>query len=277
MAEPGRPAVPPLLAGRGRPLRVAALVSATGGNLATLCGLARDRPDLVRVVLAASDRRACPALDLARREGVETWPGDFAAECGSYRAAVTEADRERYRERAEAFHDRLCDRITAYERREGEIDLVVLAYHRWIHGRFLAKFRDRIVNQHPGDLASLGPDGERSLRGLDPVGTALRRGDPATRTSMFLVDATHDGGAVLARGPWVAAGADRSDAHGHEARQKELSDRPVLRWCVTALAEGRLAVDRDRRHADGSPVVLADGVPTPLGGVDLAEQEVTAR
>ncbi|MET9628332.1 formyltransferase family protein [Lentzea sp. NPDC006480] len=256
----------PLLDGRTAPLRVAVLVSATGANLTTLLELSRDRPDVLEVVLVASDRRGTPALDVARAAGVEAWPGDFERECGRFSECRTDADRARYRDLAEAFHDRLADRVEEFEHARGEIDLVVLAYHRWIHGRLLKKFDRRVVNQHPGDLASLRPDGTRALVGLDPVGDALRRGDRATRTSTFLVDASHDGGPVLAQGPEVPyEGGSHAE---HELRQKTLSDRPALRFAVTALAEGRYGIDR-RTHPDGSAVVLLDGQPLPLGGMKL--------
>ncbi|GII65317.1 hypothetical protein Skr01_54020 [Sphaerisporangium krabiense] len=264
----------PLLDGRPRPLRVMALVSATGANLTTTLELAAERPDLLRVVLVASDRERAGALDVAARAGVPTWPGRFAAECGNHRACVTEEDRAAYRARAEAFHDRLLARVREFERADGEIDLVVLAYHRWIHGGFLAHFRDRIINQHPGDLASLDGSGARALVGMDPVGVALRRGDTATRTSTFLVDDTHDGGPVLARGPALEYHGprppSREDVDAHERRQKAHSDRPVLRWVLTALAEGRLALDPSRPRPDGTAAVLLDGAETPLGGHDLA-------
>jgi phosphoribosylglycinamide formyltransferase-1 len=259
-----------LLSGRPRPLRVLAMVSATGANLTTLVRLAAERPDAVAVSLVASDRPAAGALDVAAAAGIPTWPGRFEAECGRFRDCRTAEDRAAYAKRATDFHDRLSDAIEEFERREGEIDLVVLAYHRWIHGRFLAKFRHRIVNQHPGDLASLDGAGTRSLIGLDPVGVALRRGDRGTRTSTFLVDDEHDGGAILVRGPEVAYHGPRppstQDAQEHELRQKELSDRPALRWAVLALADGRIAVDESTRHADGSARIVVDGTPTPLGG-----------
>lgn len=250
-----------------------AMVSATGANLRTLLQVSRRRPDLVEVVLVASDRPAGPALDVAREAGVPTWPGSAAAECGRWSDCVVEEDRAAYRRRAIDYHDRLCVRVERFEARSGEVDLVVLAYHRWVHGALLDKFAGRMVNQHPGDLTALDAAGHRTLAGLDPVGTALRRGDRATRTCSFVVDDTHDGGAVIVRGPALVylgprpPGAD--DVVAHELEQKRHSDRPALTWALTALAEGRIRLDPVRRHVDGSAVVLLDGRPTPLGGHEL--------
>jgi phosphoribosylglycinamide formyltransferase-1 len=262
-----------LLSGRARPLRTMVLVSATGANLRTLLDLSVDRPDVLDVVLVASDGDSAPALRVARAAGVPTWPGDFAVRCGRASGCRTEAELAAYHRRARHYHDRLCARVEQFEERHGEVDLVVLAYHRWIHGRLLATFSRRMINQHPGDLASLDPAGRRTLAGMDPVGTALRRGDSATRTSTFLVDEHHDGGAILVRGPETAYVGPRpptdEDVERHEAAQKAESDRPALRWAVQALADGRIAVGDGGRHADGSAVVLVDGSPTPLGGWDL--------
>ena len=262
------------------PLRVLVLVSATGANLRTLLDLSASRPDLVEVALVASDRESAGALEVAAAAGVEAWPGRFAAECGRWSDCRTPAEQAGYRARARAFHDRLLARVEEYERAHGALDLVVLAYHRWIHGAFLDRFAGRIINQHPGDLADLGQDGRRSLIGLDPVGVALRRGDAATRTSTFVVDDTPDGGAILVRGPRVAYSGPQppaaADVVAHELRQKQLSDRPALTWAVTALAAGRIALDPARRHPDGSAVVLLDGRPTPLGGHDLDPVGVAA-
>ncbi|MBT0770051.1 hypothetical protein KIH74_14020 [Kineosporia sp. J2-2] len=273
MPEP--PAAPkPLLAGRSRPLRIAVLVSSTGANLGTLCRLAAQRPDVVRVVLVASDRRNAPALDVARAQGIPAWPGDFTAQCGSWAQCRSHGERAAYRRQARAFHDRLTDRLEEFGDREGEIDLVVLAYHRWIHGRLLETFAGRVINQHPGDLTRLSRSGERQLIGLDPVGCALRAGADATRTSTFLVDDSHDGGAVLVQGPLTPYRGPRpvtdADVVRHELRQKEVSDRPALRAAVLGLAEGRFALDPVARHRDGSTVVHLDGRPTALGGLRLA-------
>ncbi|MFB7947260.1 formyltransferase family protein [Kitasatospora phosalacinea] len=260
----------PVLGNRTAPLRVAVLVSATGANLTTLLQLSKSRPDLLEVVLVASDRPRAGALDVARQAEVTTWPGDFTASCGRWSQCRTDQERADYRRRARDFHNRLNERIADFERREGGIDLVVLAYHRWIQGDLLHRFRHRMINQHPGDLSVLTPDGDRAFIGMDPVGLALEAGRAATRTSTFLVDETEDGGPLLALGPEVPYTGPRPPSREqidqHELRQKVLSDRPALVWTIEAIGTGRLAIDEQRRHADGSSVVLLDNRSTPLGG-----------
>lgn len=275
----GTPRADVLLAGRGRPLRVAVLVSATGANLSTLGQLQADRPEVLEIVLVVSDRKAPPAFDIARALGLPVWPGTFAADCGSWTACRDDHEREEYRTRSRLYHDRLTDRMERFEAETGEIDLVVLAYHRWITGRFLERYRDRVINQHPGDLTVLTDTGRRALIGLDPVGDALRQGRGRTRTSTFLVDESQDGGAVLAQGPPVTYSGpwppSAEDVQQHEAAQKIVSDRPALRATMIALSAGRFSVDHTARHADDSPVVGIDGVPTALGGLILDRNPMT--
>ncbi|MFF2773859.1 formyltransferase family protein [Streptomyces sp. NPDC058052] len=253
------------------PLRIGVLVSATGANLGTLLDLRDREPDAFDVCLVASHGTTAKALDVARDAGVETWTGDFDAHCGLASRATTPEDALRYRRRAREWHDGLDARIAAWEAEHGALDLVVLAYHRWIEGALLDRFRGRMINQHPADLSVLDADGGRLLTGKDPVRLAMAEGHTTTRTSCFVVDGTQDGGAVLCMGPPVdveTRQATPDDAWEQELRQKTLSDRPCLEWTVRAFAAGRLALGADT-HADGSRTVLIDGRPTALGGKRL--------
>ncbi|MGA5219994.1 hypothetical protein ACPCAE_28520 [Streptomyces cinereoruber] len=250
--------------GGSGPLRIGVLVSATGANLRTLLDLQDAEPDQYRVALVASHGTRSPALAVARERGVEAWTGDFDAYCGTASRAVTPEARAAYRRRARQWHDGLDARMAAWEEENGPLDLVVLAYHRWIEGDLLTRYQGRMINQHPGDLTVLDARHRRVLIGNDPVAEAMRLGHPTTRTSCFLVDGSHDGGAVLCQGPPVPVRPD-GDAPAQERDQKLLSDRPCLEWTVRAFAAGSLAL-APGTHPDGSRVVLLDGAPLPLGG-----------
>ncbi|THA51689.1 methionyl-tRNA formyltransferase [Streptomyces sp. A1136] len=254
------------------PLRIGMLVSATGANLSTLIDLQHREPGRFRVALVASHGTRSPALALAREHGIEAWPGDFDARCGTASAATTSDARAAYRQRARLWHDGLDARMAAWERDNGALDLVVLAYHRWIEGNLLTRHHGRMINQHPGDLTVLDREHRRVLIGNDPVAAAMRLGHPTTRTSCFLVDGTHDGGAILCQGPAVPV-RPGVDARAQELDQKRLSDRPCLEWTVRAFAAGSLALAAGT-HPDGSRVVLADGTPLPLGGMRLTTTPV---
>ncbi|MFF9393439.1 formyltransferase family protein [Streptomyces griseoluteus] len=256
------------------PLRIGVLVSATGANLSTLLGMRDAQPAEFQVCLVASHGERVKALDVARRAGVEAWTGDFDRRCGTASAAHGLEARARYRALAREWHDGLDARLAEWERDNGELDLIVLAYHRWIEGRLLERYRGRMINQHPADLSVLSRTGEREFIGRDPVRLAMAAGRDTTRTSCFLVDPTQDGGAVLAMGPEVPVGDRRptpEDAWQQELVQKSRSDRPCLEWTVRAFAAGRLALG-DSTHPDGSRVVVVDGQPTPLGGRRLTEE-----
>ncbi|MGW0330825.1 formyltransferase family protein [Streptomyces sp. NPDC003011] len=251
-------------AGSGAPLRIGVLVSATGANLRTLIDMRRAEPARYEVALVASHGTRSAALDVAREHGIEAWPGDFDAHCGTASRATGPAERAAYRRRARQWHDGLDARIAAWETDNGPLDLVVLAYHRWIEGDLLTRYHGRMINQHPGDLAVLDDTHRRALTGNDPVAVAMDLGHSTTRTSCFLVDESHDGGAVLCQGPPVPVRAGTGPA-AQEREQKRLSDRPCLEWTVRAFASGSLALSAST-HPDGSRVVLVDGVATPLGG-----------
>lgn len=276
-ADSGAP-VTPLLPDARPPLRVAALVSGAGRNLGYLVELAAQRPDLVQVAVAAAENPWVPALGLARRAGVPAIAGRFNEKCGRWSECTTDQLKRRYGELAAEFHDELLIKLQELEANEGQIDLVVLAYTRWIHGRFLEYFDGRIINQHPGDLTELTAGGQRAFAGPFPIEYAVREGRRRTRTTTFLVDHSHDGGAILCQGPWLDWPEDqpysRIAAERHEERQASISDRPALHWVVTALAEKRLALSRAERAADGSARVCLDGVGLPFGGYDLANRKM---
>ncbi|KPI00267.1 formyl transferase domain protein [Actinobacteria bacterium OK074] len=256
------------------PLRIGVLVSATGANLVTLLDLQRAHPEEFQVCLVASHGERVKALDVARGAGVEAWTGDFDDFCGTASAARDAAARRTYRDRARQWHDGLDARLARWERCHGDLDLIVLAYHRWIEGRLLERYSGRMINQHPADLSVLSDRGTREFVGKDPVRLAMAAGRRTTRTSCFLVDGTRDGGAVLAMGPEVPVGdrqPTQQDAWEQELEQKRRSDRPCLEWTVRAFAAGRLGLSDDR-HPDGSRVVTVDGRPMPLGGRRLTEE-----
>jgi len=262
----------PIFAG-GRPMRVGVFVSGTGGNLRTTLHLGARRPELLEVALVVSDRPDCTAVAIAREHHVPTIARDFAAMCGRASAARGATERAAYAARARRFHDLLDDELRAFERRTRPLDLLVLAYRRWIHGRLLTRFAGRIVNQHPGDLRALDASGSRLLRGSNPVLAALRLGHARVRTSTFMVDEGHDAGGIVCQGPWVSATGHRptqADADRLEQLQKRASDRPALICALTAIGSGRVALDHARRAPDGSPCLTLDGLPLPFGGIDLA-------
>lgn len=261
-----------------RPMNVVFFASGGPGNFSAALQVQDSHPEVIRIGLLVTDRPAIPAIDEAMKRGIPTVTGNFDAECGRWRDAVGDSDLEhRYREAARAFHDRMLERILEEESKSNwEFDLAVLAYRRWIHGDLLEYFTDRMINQHPGDLADRGGvPPVRLFTGLHAVWDALDAGRSRTRTSTFLVDDKHDGGEILCRGPWVPAQGScrgRSYADKHENAQKELSDWPSIRFALAAIGRGEFSICSEDRHADGCRVIAYKEHELPYGGVSLPEQ-----
>lgn len=259
---------------RSQPLRVAVFASGTGGNLRAVMSLAAHRPDLVAVAAMVTDRPTCPAVSIAADARIPIIARDFRAECGRASSCRSESQRLLYAQRAEAFHDRIDAQLLDLERTRGALDLIVLSYSRWIHGRLLERFANRMINQHPGDLAQLDGNGTRALIGNDPVLSALKEGASRVRTSTFFVDAGKDSGPILCQGPALeTAGirAERGSADSFEQTMKRESDWPSVVCAVTLIAVNTVSLDANRQMEDGSHGVAICGVPMPLGGLKLME------
>lgn len=245
------------------------LASATGSNLRTLLKLQSERPDFYEVALVIVHGPRVGAIEVALGAQIETWIGDFDAVCGLRSEAQTQQDVYDYQERSRAWHDDLCARLELWESRNGALDVLVLAYHRILDGNLLQKFENRIVNMHPADLAVLDERGRRRYVGKRGVELAMLDGQPATRTSCFLVNEGMDEGSLVCRGPWVSVAGSRS-AEEQERKQKLHSDPPALRWTMSMLAQRRLTLGEEV-HVDGSRALHLDGRPLPRGGHDLTE------
>jgi phosphoribosylglycinamide formyltransferase 1 len=236
--------------------------------------LAAHRPDLVTVAAMVTDRPMCPAVSIADGAGIPVVARDFRAECGRASDCHSESQRLRYMQHAEAFHDRIDAQLLDLERESGALDLIVLSYSRWIHGRLLERFANRMINQHPGDLAQLDGNGTRALIGNDPVLYALKEGASRVRTSTFFVDAGKDSGPILCQGPALeTAGirAERGSADSFEKTMKRKSDWPSVVCAVSLIAVNSVSLDANRRMEDGSHGVTICGVPMSLGGLKLME------
>jgi phosphoribosylglycinamide formyltransferase 1 len=236
--------------------------------------LAAHRADLVTVAAMVTDRPTCQAVSIADGAGIPVIARDFRAECGRASDCHSESQRLRYTQRAEVFHDRIDAQLLDLERVSGAIDLIVLSYSRWIHGRLLERFAGRMINQHPGDLAQLDVNGSRVLVGNDPVLAALKEGAGRVRTSTFFVDAGKDAGPILCQGPaleTVGIQAKRCSANSFEQTMKRESDWPSVVCAVTLIAVNSVSMDADRRMEDGTHGVAICGVPLPLGGLKLME------
>ena len=159
-------------------------MSGAGSNLRALAAAAARGEVGGAIVLVFADR-ACPALDWAAEQGIETAlvPGGDDATLAETLAAV-------------------------------ESDVVVLAgYMRIVGPAVLAAFGGRILNTHPSLLPA--------FPGAHAVADALAHGVTVTGCTVHLVDETLDGGPIVAQEAVpVLPGDDEASLHDADPRRR---------------------------------------------------------
>jgi phosphoribosylaminoimidazolecarboxamide formyltransferase/IMP cyclohydrolase len=188
--------------------RIAVGVSGAGSNLRALQAAA-ERGELGGEIVLVFADRACPALDWAVEQGIDT-------------ALVAAGDDEA-----------LAATLVAVEP-----DVVVLAgYMRLVGPPVLAAYEGRILNTHPSLLPA--------FRGAHAVRDALAHGVAVTGATVHLVDATLDGGPIVAQEAVPILPDD--DAETLHARIRAVEHRLLPRAVALSLA-GAVAVADDGRH-----------------------------
>ncbi|HEX2469018.1 MAG TPA: bifunctional phosphoribosylaminoimidazolecarboxamide formyltransferase/IMP cyclohydrolase [Candidatus Limnocylindrales bacterium] len=197
--------------------RIAVGVSGAGSNLRALHAAALRRELGGDVVLVFADR-ACPALDWAAEQGIDT-------------ALVAGGD------------DDALAQVLAGARP----DVVVLAgYMRVVGPRVLEAFRDRILNIHPSLLPAFA--------GAHSVRDALEHGVRMTGVTVHLVDATLDGGPIVAQEAVPVLEGDDETALGERIQAVEHRILPhaialVLAGAVAAAGR-HVTIDLDRADTE---------------------------
>ena len=213
--------------------RIAVGVSGRGSNLQALVAAA-DRAELGGSVVLVFADRPCPALDWAAEHGIET---------ALVLAATTGDDQARAAE----------DKAVAATLLAADADVVVLAgYLRIVGPETLAAFPDRILNIHPALLPAF-PGGH-------PVRDALAHGAAVSGATVHLVDATLDGGPIVAQEAVpVLPGDDEASLH---ARIQAVEHRLLPRAVALVLA-GALSVPPGSRRVTIDAAQAATALPTP--------------
>jgi phosphoribosylglycinamide formyltransferase-1 len=190
-------------------MKIGVLVSGTGTNLqALLDAQARGALAPAEIAAVVSNVRDAPALARAAAAGV-------AAEVIEHRGL----DRL-------AFEARLLDALARHA-----VEAVVLAgFMRVLTAHFVERFPARIINTHPSLLPA--------FPGVDAAAQALAYGVKLTGCTVHFVDATVDGGPIIAQ---VAVPiADGDDARTLHARIQREEHR-LLPIIVQRLAAGELS------------------------------------
>ena len=203
--------------------RIAVGVSGTGSNLRALVAAA-GRGNLGGDVVIVFADRACPGLDWAADQGIDTVlvPGGDDATLAETLLAVAP-------------------------------DAVVLAgYLRLVGPAVLAAFGGRILNVHPSLLPA--------FPGLHGARDALAAGVAVTGVTVHLVDATLDGGPIVAQEAVPVLPDDTEETL--LARIHPVEHR-LLPLAVAALLGGALSAASGARRAGFDTVVADARVPVP--------------
>ena len=155
-----------------RALRVAVLASGRGSNLQAIIDAIQCDVLDVEIVTVLSDHAEAPALERARRAGIDTQyivPGGFRTRLSG------EAEKQ--------YIDYLDAR---------QPDLVFLAgFMRILHEPFMTRFVDQVINIHPSLLPA--------FKGLDAQQQAIAYGARITGATVHFVDHEIDHGPIIAQ------------------------------------------------------------------------------
>jgi phosphoribosylglycinamide formyltransferase-1 len=211
-------------------VRIGVLVSGTGTNLqALLDAQARGALAPAEIGVVISNRPGVPALERAARAGV---PAEVVEHRGLAR---------------EAFEDRLLAALAAHgveppaagapeagtdeaagPRSGGAV--VLAGFMRVLTPHFVDRFPLRIVNTHPSILPA--------FPGVDAVAQALAHGVKLTGVTVHFVDASLDGGPIIAQ---VAVPVEPGDDAASLRARIQREEHRLLPRVVQRLAAGRLS------------------------------------
>jgi phosphoribosylaminoimidazolecarboxamide formyltransferase/IMP cyclohydrolase len=213
--------------------RIAVGVSGTGSNLKALHAAVRRGALDAEIVLVFADRD-CPALDWAVEQGLDTLlvpaapRGDDAARAGE-------------------------DRILADTVAAESPELVVLAgYMRLVGPAMLAAFPGRILNLHPALLPS--------FPGAHAVRDALAAGVKVTGVTVHFVDASLDGGPIVAQEAVTVLSGDTEDTLFERIHAVE---HRLLPKAVGLALAGALTIEPDGRKVGVDAARAAEHMPIP--------------
>lgn len=200
-------------------MRLAVLVSGSGSNLQALLD-AEARGELAPGTIACvvSNKPGVRALERAAASGKPALVVDHKAYAGR-----------------EAFEDALLAALAAHG-----VEAVVLAgFMRVLTARFLGAFPDRVINIHPALLPA--------FPGVDGIAQAHAYGVKLAGCTVHFVDATVDGGAIIAQAAVPVEGDDTVDT----LRARVLvEEHRLLPRAAQKLAAGVLV--RDGRRVLGT-------------------------
>lgn len=168
-------------------LRVAVFASGGGSNLQALLDNFNTHDRVARIVLVVSDREDAPALERARKAGIEAVVIPVAGRPIDY-----------------------VSRETLVTLESADVDLIALAgYLRLVPPAVVRRYRNRILNIHPALLPAFGGKGMFGVRVHRAV---LDAGAKISGATVHLVDEEYDTGAIIAQWPVPVLPGDTPEA-----------------------------------------------------------------
>ena len=190
-------------------MKIGVLVSGSGTNLqALLDAQARGELSPAEIAVVISNKPDVPALARATAAGV---PAELVEHRGLDRAS---------------FEARLHEVLA----RHGVEAVVLAGFMRVLTGGFIDRYPQRIINTHPSLLPA--------FPGLDAPAQALAHGAKLSGVTIHFVDASLDGGPIIAQA--AVPVLDDDDAKALHARIQREEHR-LLPIVVRCLAAGQLS------------------------------------
>lgn len=201
-------------------LRVAILISGRGSNMQALIEDCAQAGSPAEIALVISNKAEASGLAQASAAGIAT-------DIVSHHAFVDRA----------AFEAEIDTKLRA-----AGIQLVCLAgFMRILSDKFVAAWRDRMINIHPSLLPS--------FRGLDTHARALAAGVRLHGCTVHFVRPEMDTGPIIVQAAVPIDSADTPDSLAARVLAAEHRIYPLaLRW----IAEGRVRVKNERAIVDGA-------------------------
>ena len=195
-------------------MNIGVLVSGTGTNLqALLDAEARGELGAARIAIVISNNPGAPALARATAAGKPALAIDHR---GLARMP---------------FEDLLIAGL-----REVEVELVVLAgFMRVLTPHFLDRFAGRVINTHPSLLPA--------FPGMNATGQAIAAGAKESGVTVHVVDASVDGGPMLAQ---VAVPVTLGDTAETLHKRLQVAEHVLLPRIVREIADGRIVLASPR-------------------------------
>ncbi len=253
-------------------MNVVFFVSGSGGNLSAALRLQDNNKELFEIKLIITDRPNIKSIEIAKKHKIPYKIYDFKSFCGDSPLINPKINPEEYWYKSEKLHDKVYTDILNFEKNNTlKFDLAVLTYRRIIKGKLLHYFKNRMINQHPGDLTVKNQKGERKYIGMNAVSLALHD-NSRTRTSTIMVRNSMDSGEILCQGPWVVnkikGTLSKSEIEAHENVQKEKSDWPSIQFAIEGISRGHFYLSQNTNNEKLKDVKYKQ-VTLPEGGYSI--------